>query len=186
MKPQPKNKTLDSVLGNIIQESVKSVMQRRLLQEKEIPNVNVTSKGKESKIPEQPKQSPQSSEEDEKMKKGDVEAKDIVEKLNSIRAGKSFKDKYIADSLEKYVNDMTPAEKTALFAFLKGISQIVTGEINPEVAVEPADKPADVEMKKTSSAEPKPIKATVRQDKQASKPGGEDTSGPVPIKPKSK
>ena len=74
-------------------------------------------------------------------------------------------------------------------AFLKGISQIVTGEFTATQAVEPGDDPIDIEMKKTSgpqkvSIKPNVIKAPdIEKNK---KPSSEDTSGPVPITPKKK
>jgi hypothetical protein len=169
--------TVDAILHRIIEESVTSVSRRRRqLHEEAAPG-------------EQPTDSA-ASDEKQKMKKGDVQAKDIVEKLNTIRAGKSFKDKYVAAALEKYVSDMSAAERTALFAFLKGISQIVTGEIDAEAAVEPSDSPAHVEMKKSSGGgKPHVVKPQIVKDENAktSKASStEDSSGPVPIKPKEK
>lgn len=166
-------KTIDSYLTNIIKESVRSTLQRRTLREEAEEQPQPTSK----------------QDEKDKMKKGEITPADIIEKLNSIRAGRSFKDKEIAASLEEYVQGMSKAEKTALFAFLKGISQIVTGEFEPEAALEPSDKPAGVEMKKSSSPDKITIKPTVvarKQESEPKKPAAEDTTGPVPIKPKKK
>lgn len=171
MKPlQKSQKTIDSILHGIIKESMKNVLHRRaLLEQDEASPVDQDAADDEKK----------------KMKKGDIEAKDIIEKLNSIRAGKSFKDKDISDSLKKYVDDMSTAEKTALFTFLKGISQIVTGEFDAQAAVEPSDKPAGIEMKKKESGGSRTIKPQiVKQEKTKKEPAAEDTSGPVPIKPK--
>ena len=127
--------------------------------------------------------------EKEKLKKGEIDTKDIVDKLNTIRSGKSFKDSQISSKLDEYVKSLSTAEKTALLAFLKGLSQIVTGEIEPEKAVDPSDKPSDVEMKKDSGG---PTKRTIKpsvikapeKEKTNKKPSSEDTSGPVPITPK--
>ena len=164
-------KTIDSYLANIIKESVRSTLNKRHLNEEA--------------------DEPTSSKQDEKdkLKKGDITPDDIIEKLNTIRAGRSFKDDAISASLEKYVDGMSSAEKTALFAFLKGISQIVTGEFEPEAALEPSDKPAGVEMKKSSSPDKikiKPVVVTKKQESEPKKPSAEDTSGPVPIKAKKK
>lgn len=128
--------------------------------------------------------------EKEKLKKGDVTTQDVVDKLNTIRGGKSFKDEEISAKLDEYVGSLTKAEKTALLAFLKGLAQIVTGEVPAAQAVDPSDKPAGVEMKKTDSAEKKEktLKPTVvkapPKEKTEKKPSSEDTSGPVPISPK--
>jgi hypothetical protein len=177
MKQQTKpTNTLDAYIDRVINETVRSTLQRRALQEKEVQQQ--ASSG--DKAP--------SDEEKDKLQKGDVAPEDIIEKLNSIRSGKSFKDQQIFSALTKYVADMSKAEKTALFAFLKGISQIVTGEFEAEAAVDPSDKAPGIEMKKTTSGQkvvikPKVVKAS-EQGKE--KLPAEDTKGPVPISPKSK
>jgi len=125
--------------------------------------------------------------ESETMKKGDVEPKDIIEKLNSIRSGRSFKDEQISNAMDEYVGSLSKAEKTALFAFLKGISQIVTGEVTGRDAMEPETKPADVSMQKGGSVQKKHIDPNVIKKvatKEKSKSPEEDSSGPTPITPK--
>jgi len=207
-------KSIDLYLKSIIAETVKSVksesnssrskMQRRALQEKETQDL-FAAKGEDKSSSEDkakddsdssvsksdPVDSPQ---EKDKIKKGEITSKDVVEKLNSIRAGKSFKDEKISNELEKYVEGLDKPEKTALFVFLKAISQIVTGEVPEEDVVDPSDDPSSVKMKKTS-VEPKTyvvkptvIKAPAKspEKKKEKKKGEEDTSGPVPISPKTK
>lgn len=112
---------------------------------------------------------------------GKVTVDSVIDKLNFIRSGRSFKDAGIKSNLAKYIDGLDTAEKTALLAFLKGISQIVTAEISPEQAIEPADNPAKVEMEKQTKNKIT-IKPTIL------KSGGavskEDTTGPAPIQPK--
>ena len=180
MPQQKATKTIDAYLNRVIQESLKSQLQRRALQEKE-----------QQAAAAEPSVTPAASDDEkEKLQKGEILPSDIIEKLNTIRSGKSFKDQQISASLEEYVGSMTKAEKTALFAFLKGISQIVTGEISGESAVEPADKPADVEMEKTAGSKKVTIKPVVIKkaggDEKKKDTSKEDTSGPVPITPKVK
>ena len=122
----------------------------------------------------------------EAMKKGSVSASDIIDKLNSIRSGKSFKDPQVKSSLDEYFASLKMPEKVALFAFLKGISQVLTGEISPKAAVEPEDPAPAVKMQKAQYV--KKIKPTIirkRIDKTQAKPV-EDTSAPTPapIQPK--
>jgi len=125
------------------------------------------------------------------MATAEITEDDIVDKLNSIRSGKSFDNEQVASAMETWVNGLDDAEKTALFSFLKGIAQIVTGEVPAAQASEPSDNPASVDMKKT----PKSLKVNVRPnvikgpDGSTSKPkaskvssGSEDTSAPVPVK----
>jgi hypothetical protein len=115
------------------------------------------------------------------MKKGEVTAEKIIDKLNTIRSGKSFRDAEIKSSLQEYIDSLKKPEKIALFAFLKGIAQIVTGEIIGDAAVEPSDPAPAISMKKATVK--KVIKPTIIK-KRASEEGEEDTSPPAPIKPK--
>lgn len=52
---------------------------------------------------------------------------DVVDKLNQIRAGKSFKDDNINAALRVYFNGLQPDQKENLLQHLRGISQIVSG-----------------------------------------------------------
>jgi hypothetical protein len=130
--------------------------------------------------------------EKEKLKSGEITPDDIVDKLNTIRSGKSFKDETISAKLSEYIESLSKAEKVALLSFLKGISQVVTGEIEPEEASDPSDSPSNVEMKKDTSggAVKKTVKPVVikapEKEKEKKGSSAEDTSGPTPIKPKKK
>lgn len=127
---------------------------------------------------------------DDKMPEYD----DVVASLNSIRAGRSLKDQDINDSFEKYYDDLSSAEKIAMYKYLTGISEILTGKVSPEDAVEPSDeKVAKVDTSVKGAPEgggekkkeaPAPVKK-----KQLAKPSQnddkeEDDSSPVPIKVK--
>lgn len=126
--------------------------------------------------------------EKDKLKKGDIKASDIVSKLNTIRAGKSFKDSAIATKMEEYIESLSMPEKVALLAFLKGITQIVTGEVESTEVMDPSDNPADVSMEKGNELHKKIIKPIIikapAKEKSTKTPSAEDTSGPVPITPK--
>ena len=200
MKSQSKDrKSIDSYLANVIKESMRATLQRRALQEKENQDLFSSDADEEENKKEPSSSSGGSStskettpDEKKKLSKGDVTSKDVIEKLNTIRAGKSFKDDAISASLEKYVNELDKAERTALFAFLKGISQIVTGEVPEEDVVEPSESPSLVKMKKGSDVKKFTIKPVLVKkptkdegDKEKKKPE-EDTSGPMPITPKTK
>jgi hypothetical protein len=145
------------------------------------------------------------SKDKETLGNGEVKLDDVIDKLNTIRSGKSFKDSAIKSAMEKYVNDLETPEKTALLAFLKGIAQIVTGEIPGDTATEPGDNPSSVKMQKNDSGNSgggHPQKKTLKPNvirspgsqKQPEEPqkhagkkptgGAEDTSGPAPIVPK--
>lgn len=206
MKTITSGKSLGQALDAVIKESVRSMLHNRAMNEKDkqddtsnLFDDNSSDGGNES-----PNDDKQDNDEEQKSKTGDdeteklkdanIEAKDIVEKLNTIRSGKSFKDSAIANNLDQYINSLKSPEKTALFAFLKGIAQITTGEIDAKAATEPHDHPADVAMKKTDhskhtfSIKPNVIKKNVKTEPEKTSTGEEDTTAPkkVPIQPKTK
>jgi hypothetical protein len=127
---------------------------------------------------------------EEALKDGEINSKIIIDKLNTIRAGKSFKDSVVNSQMEKYLASLSKDEKTALFVFTKAIAQIVTGEVNAANVVDPSEPPADLSIKKGNSGgsgsvvissvsvKPKSTTANSKPDKE------EDTSGPAPIKAK--
>lgn len=132
-----------------------------------------------------------SAEDKKKLESGDIAAADVVEKLNTIRSGKSFKDEEIMKKMTEYVDKLQKAEKTALLTFLKALSQIVTGEVSIEDVVKTSDTPGDVKMVKDSEVKKRTIKPTVikmqpKEEDKSKKTPAEDTKGPVPITAKQK
>ena len=185
-------KSLSKTIDAIIKESIKSQLYKNAVDEKERQHDLLGEEDDDLFDDKSEKSEPSKSMEDEKekLKKGEVTVDDVVGKLNTIRGGKSFKDEAISGKLDEYVNSLSKAEKTALFAFLKGLAQIVTGEFEPEAAIDPSDAPAKIKMQKGSAEQKKSIKPNVikvpskeKKEKSSSK---EDTSGPVPIVPKKK
>lgn len=122
------------------------------------------------------------------LQKGDVSSEDITDKLNSIRAGRSLRDPEIKHNIDKYVNDLNKAERTALLAYLKGIEQIVSGQVVADKAVEPRDPDPSVQMKKTTSDNVRKIKPTIVKNSthggHRASTSGEDTAPPLPVKVK--
>jgi hypothetical protein len=180
----------------VLKENDRASLYNQALREKENQNMQAAAAepvdDTEEQAPaEEVPAAPAPTDDADTLKKGDIKFEDIVDKLNTVRSGKSFKDAEVAASMQKYITDLKPAEKTALFAFLKGIAQIVTGEIPAEKATEPADPPSDVSMeksgqegKKTVVIKPTVIKGAPTTKTQTTK--HEDTSGPAPITPKRK
>jgi hypothetical protein len=200
-------KTLESFLQRVIDESVKSTLYKKSLQEKEKqaavsggepapapsqkPDASAPPPDGDSGPPDDDDEHSSKTMDDDTdaMEEGDVTPKDVVEKLNSIRSGHSFKDEKVKAEMEQYVESLSTAEKTALFTFLKGIAQIVTGEVQPEELAKPQSKPSDVKMQKGPTVQHKTVKPNVikgNAPKENKKPSAEDTSGPVPITPKKK
>lgn len=199
--------SLGTFLDGVIKETVKSALAQRALREKEKQaQVSGNTRGgtdnssggdggdtdlfdaRNSGGGEEATSPKTMDDETEKLKKGDVELRDIVDKLNAIRSGKSFKDDKVKSSMEEYVGNLSKAEKTALLAFLKGIAQIVTGEVSGQQAIDPSADPARIEMEKGQKQKMKHIEPNVIKvaSPKLRVQGNEDTSGPVPITPKKK
>jgi len=164
-------RSLKDYLSSVINESLKSKLQTQALREEE--NQQLMS-------------SDNDDEDTTAMKKGDIKAEDVIEKLNTIRSGKSFKDEEISGKMQKYVTGLEQPERVALLAFLKAIAQIVTGEIESQDVVDPSKPPANIQMKKSSAGKTVTVKPTIvkAEKKGEKKPSSEDTSGPAPIQPK--
>lgn len=196
MEKLVRTKSLSEAIDKIVRESIKTKLHNNAVEEKERQTSLMGEEdpaGVEEKPADQEKPAPSKTAdaEKDKLKKGEITPKDIIDKLNAIRSGKSFKDSAISSKMDEYINSLSTAEKTALLAFLKGLSQIVTGEVEADQATDPSDNPAAVEMKKDSGApEKKTIKPNVikapEKEKTQKTPSSEDTSGPVPITPKKK
>lgn len=195
--------SLQSFLNRVFEEGVKSSLHQKALMEKEKQSAMATSTGGEKDSPEDggsdflggddeegDSSSKTMDDEAEKLKQGNVKPKDIVDKLNAIRSGRSFKDSAVSSSMEEYINSLSKAEKVALMAFLKGIAQIVTGEITAQQAQDPSEKPADVKMDKQNEPhvfhkKPNVIKgAGLPQSSGGKSTPQEDTSAPAPIVPR--
>jgi hypothetical protein len=163
--------SLKDYLSSVINESLKAKLQTQALREEENQKMMSSSDSEDEDVT--------------AMKKGDIKSDDVIEKLNTIRSGKSFKDEEISGKMQKYVSGLEQPERVALLAFLKAIAQIVTGEIESQDIVDPSKPPASIEMKKSSgktvTIKPTIVKAEKKGEK---KPSSEDTSGPAPIQPK--
>lgn len=107
-----------------------------------------------------------------------VTVDDIIEKINTIRSGKSIKDDDVHRELDEYVMQFSEDEKTALAAFLEGLGQILTSGIDSADAADPGD-PYSLEIKKTPGAS---VANTSKASTPAVKAAPAPAKGPVPIK----
>jgi hypothetical protein len=71
-----------------------------------------------------------------------------VDVMNFMRSGHSLRDKYINVAMKNYYHSLSKAERVAMFAFFKGVGQILTGEYSGKDAQAPGETPANVKMKK--------------------------------------
>lgn len=189
---------LGAYLDNLISETIKTNINTKTLEEKDKQTaLSGDSKGDDDDDSSdanfddiKKNQASKTMSDDSDALKGNVKLDDIVNKLNTIRSGKSFKDSVVTQRFNEYFESLSEAEQTAMFAFLKGIAQIVTGEIEPEQAAEPSDDPSNVKMTKGNQDQKKTIKPNVIKTPapapgaKPSKSGVEDTSAPKPIQAK--
>jgi len=189
MQPSNTKRSLTEILDNIINQSLRSAKKKskNLFEADEAdPFDDDAAEGKQDKdtsIVDDKK-------EEEKLKRGDITVDDVIEKLNAIRSGKSYKDEEILTKLSEYIDELKDAEKTALLAFLKALAQIVTGEIATKDVLKPSEKPVDVKMEKEPAVKKRTIKPMVikkpEMEDEKEKTPAEDTKGPVPIVAKKK
>lgn len=185
-------KTLSSIIESIVNESIKTSLYHNGKDEEEKQQSMLGEDDNELESQESNSSSSKTmDDEKEKLKNGEITSKDIVDKLNTIRSGKSFKDSAIASKMDQYIESLSKPEKVALFAFLKGLSQIITGEIEADAAEDPSENPSDVRMQKgekhqEKSIKPNVIKSAPKEKSSEKKPSAENTSGPTPIVPKKK
>jgi len=81
---------------------------------------------------------------------------DMVKKqLNIIRGGHSFDDKKVRPQITKFFNELSTAEKLALYSFLDAFAKMVSSGEEAKSVQEPSDAPFNVVMniKKTSNLE---------------------------------
>lgn len=107
-----------------------------------------------------------------------VTVDDIIEKINTIRSGKSIKDDDVHRELDEYVMQFSEDEKTALSAFLEGLGQILTSGIDSANASDPGD-PYSLEIKKTAGAN---VANSAKAPTAAASAAPAPAKGPVPIK----
>ena len=191
MQPSNTKRSLTEILDNIINQSLRSAKKKskNLFEADESDPFDDAAESKEGKE-DKDTSSVDDKKEEEKLKRGDITVDDVIEKLNAIRSGKSYKDEEILTKLSEYIDELKAAEKTALLAFLKALAQIVTGEIATKDVVKPSEKPVGVKMEKEPAVKKRTIRPMVikkpEMEDEKEKTPAEDTKGPVPIVAKKK
>lgn len=147
---------IHTYLSKLTEETVRASLEKKALNEKEkqvaaTPSVAASDHAdKGNSVPQ--KHSKTFDDQTEKLlEKGDIETDDIVEKLNAIRSGHSLKDDNIAKAMDNYVKSLSKAERTALYAFLTALNQIMVATLPSTMVLDPSENPANVEMKKNPS-----------------------------------
>lgn len=100
-------------------------------------------------------------------------ADDIIDKLNSIRSGRSFNDSAVSQNLDTYLQNTPDDQKQLIAAFLQGVAQIVTGQVAAAQATPAQDAGVQIVAQNSNV---RTVKPTVI--KRVSEPGAENTAAP--------
>ena len=85
----------------------------------------------------------------------EVTVRKVIDRLNTLRSGRSLKDKDTLTQFTEYFNKLDGGEKQALFAFLDGISNILAAGEDAAPATDPADWGVQVKPALQKSEKPK-------------------------------
>ena len=107
----------------------------------------------------------------------------VIDRINTLRAGRSTKDKQIKRSLEDYYNKLDENERIVLKIFLEELSDILGGEISGVDAKDPSDPPDNFKITSGEEEADKAAAADVPDISQISDEEGlfgdqEDTTPP--------
>ena len=142
-------------------------------------NVNEQEESEEVEEEETVEQAP--SEETPQKEKSAKPAEDITffkirDELNTIRSGKSLKDKELRSELEQYVGRLDDAEKRVLHTFLASIGNIMTDVVSGTDAKDPSEPPTSLKVSKEKQAKP-----VDNSDADPQPAEDEDTSPPIKV-----
>jgi hypothetical protein len=187
-------KSIGSILDSVIETSIKQALNDRALEEKEKQvSLQPANKGEPPKADagggdqtdfDSMKSEPSATgSDDAESGNQDIKLDNVVDELNTIRSGKSFKDSLVQQRFEQYFNSLSKDERKAMHSFLKGIAGIVTGEVEASHAETP--EKSDLTIHKGKDEKTKHIKPNVITKPNIGAPpkkGIEDTSAPVQAK----
>jgi hypothetical protein len=111
----------------------------------------------------------------------------VVKSINTLRAGRSTKDKEIKTELSSYYDRLSEDERKILHIFLKQLASILQGAIDGEDAIDPSDPPLNAKIqfgnneKKRASGEETAKSSTPRSVSKTPRGGGEDNSPPIKV-----
>ena len=177
---------IKSVLNEKLNEAISGAAPTPLMTEEDLEQALGGGDNKQQQQPAQQQQQPGGENVPE-----EVTVKSVIEKLNSIRSGRSFRDSAVEERMNAFFSALDDSEKKALYAFLNGIAQAVTGEVPSENVIkagDPSNPPTNVKMepkghKDKAQLSLKPNIVT-NKPKEKKAPESEDTTAPAPISPK--
>ena len=105
----------------------------------------------------------------------DATIDDIVDKLNMLRSGKSTKDEEVRDQLASYWDGMQPGEQQSLFAYLTGLTQIMTAGAIGVDATDPSSVGIKINAKKKTRDQVEKEEPSADLGAEQKKPDSEET-----------
>lgn len=114
----------------------------------------------------------------------------VMTAINTLRAGRSLKDKEIKTELNDYYDRLDENEREILLLFLKELSKILTGALDGDEAQDPSDASTYFSITKKGKTKEVPeeestSKTTAQQkvptNRQQKNTAGEDTSPPIKV-----
>lgn len=173
---------VDSSLSRIVRESMFGMMDEDDAPQPSNPSPNPTSADGDVAAQQPANQQPVAGDGDDQHPTVDM----IVTKINSIRSGRSLRDSAAKTAMEQYFDKLNDTERIALYSFLKGLATVVTGEVSGTTASDPSSSPnPGIKMTKTGDDTAKHVKnVTIIKTPHRESEGLEDTSAPLPIRPR--
>lgn len=109
---------------------------------------------------------------------------DIEDRLNIVRSGRSLRDDEVQKRFVEYYESLNDNEKKALYIYLKGLGQVLAGDISGDVAVDPTPETEPNQEPQKKSLKPNVIKKPDVPDEGRDKDREiEDDTPPTPVKP---
>ena len=158
-----------------------------LKQDEKLYNVSLSEQegeGEEDNPPEENEEETsekdQEGEEDEAVtpEKLGVSFDSVLKDINTLRAGRSTKDKEIKEELLEYYDRLDEDERQILQLFLHELSRILQGALTGDAAIEPSDAPYNFDIERAS---PDDNKVKVSNETESGGVASEEDSSP-PIK----
>ena len=124
----------------------------------------------------------------------DISFENVITALNTLRAGKSTKNRDIKTELNDYYDRLTEDERGVLLLYLNELSKVLTGAVDGDEAQDPSEPSTYFNIRKRDRSEPDPKNRAdnsekesdtdaddVSSDQQNTQAGLEDTTPPIKV-----
>lgn len=105
----------------------------------------------------------------------------VIKDINTLRSGRSTKDKEIKEELLGYYDRLDDDERKILHLFLGELSKILQGALEAEDAVDPSEPPFNARISFGEEGETSTEKENQSQEKTKTRASGEDSAPPIRV-----